>query len=55
MEIVADFLREHMKGLTEETIQEIAEVRARTFIRQMENSDNPMMDEEVFYQQMLEF
>lgn len=55
MDIVADFLREHHKGMTEETIQEIAESRAKLFIMQMEESSDPMMDKEVFYQLMLEF
>ena len=41
MEIVADYIREHHKGITEVEIQEITYYRAKTFIRQMGHSKNP--------------
>lgn len=54
-EIVIDFLTTHKKTWSKEEIEEIADMRAEAFVEQMMESTNPMMDKEVFYQQMLEF
>ncbi len=54
-EIVIDFLTTHKKTWSKEEIEEIADMRAEAFVKRMKKSTNPMMDKEVFYQQMLEF